>query len=114
MRKTASLAFSALMLGSLMGVSSGSASAAPQAAQPAATTQNVSASAECVKALDWYTKRSSRYVKVKNSCARTACFSVSIPWRKDPTFSIAANTTKEFRYGGALWRKGTGIKNKSC
>ncbi|MBQ0995909.1 hypothetical protein [Streptomyces sp. RK62] len=82
--------------------------AAPQ--EPAAQADR----AGCVKMLDRYNQGMNRYIKVKNSCSRKACFSVTVAARRDPEFSIGANKTQSFRYGGALWTKATGIKNISC
>ncbi|QOV35518.1 hypothetical protein IM697_36540 [Streptomyces ferrugineus] len=96
--------------GSLGLVGATQAVAGPQFAEAAQSTR----AANCVKMLDRYNQRLNRYIKVKNSCARKACFSVTVAARRDPEFSIGANKTQSFRYGGAFWTEATGIKNISC
>ncbi|MEU0780040.1 hypothetical protein ABZ341_00485 [Streptomyces sp. NPDC006173] len=51
---------------------------------------------------------------MKNSCARKACFSVTVAARRDPDLSIGKNKKESFAYGGVAWTKGSGIKNKAC
>ncbi|NNJ03519.1 hypothetical protein HHX38_05140 [Streptomyces sp. PKU-MA01144] len=105
---TAATAFA----GSLVGFGT-QAIAAPAPTGPVASQASAEA-AKCVVVVRWYTKRFSRYVEVKNSCARKACFSVTVAARRDPQFSIGPNRQQSFQYGGIAWTKGTDIKNKSC
>ncbi|MFE4453040.1 hypothetical protein [Streptomyces sp. NPDC056796] len=70
--------------------------------------------AASLTALSWRSDGASRYVTVKNTYASRKCFKVDIPWRADPQFSIAANKTQEFRYGGALYFEGRKIYQVSC
>ncbi|QNS04114.1 hypothetical protein [Streptomyces xanthii] len=53
-------------------------------------------------------------MRVQNTCGHKVCFSVTVAARRDPQFSIKANKTEDFRYGGTLWAKGTGLKRISC
>ena len=92
--------------GSLSFVGATQAVAEPQAAPQAR--------AACVKMVDRYNEGFNRYIKVKNSCGRKACFSVTVAARRDPEFSIGAHKTESFRYGGTLWTEASGIKNISC
>ncbi|WP_254711934.1 hypothetical protein [Streptomyces sp. TRM64462] len=112
MRRTASLLAALTMAGGLVSVGGAAAVAAPQGAAGAATI--ATAQADCVKVVRWYNSRSNRMVEVRNNCARTACFTVTLDWRKDPKFSIGPNRQDSFRYAGTLWTKGTGIKNVAC
>ncbi|MDK1474827.1 hypothetical protein QNO07_15600 [Streptomyces sp. 549] len=115
MRKLAAGAATAVLLGGSLGLTAGPAAAASPALGSTAPVAEVAPqAAACVTVVDWYSEKSGRYVKVKNSCARTACFSVTMALRKDPSFSIGANKTASFRYGGTLGVKGSGIKNKAC
>ncbi|MEU4044280.1 hypothetical protein ACK389_30765 [Streptomyces antibioticus] len=111
MRKFVSgIAAMVALSGSLGVLGATQAVAQPQAAQAAQAVQ----AADCVKLVDTYTKRFNRYVKVKNSCARTACFSVTVAARRDPEFSIGRNKTQSFAYGGVLWTEASGVKNIDC
>jgi hypothetical protein len=95
--------------GSLGLVGATQAVAAPQGAEQVRAAQ-----ASCVKLLDRYNKDFNRYVKVKNTCGRKACFSVTVAASRDPEFSIGAHKTDSFRYGGIAWTKASGIKNIAC
>jgi hypothetical protein len=113
MRKAVAMATAATAFaGSLVGFGT-QAIAAPASTAPIASQASATA-AECVTVVRWYNKRFNRYVEVKNSCARKACFSVTVAARRDPQFSIGANKKQSFRYGGIAWTKGTDIKNKPC
>ncbi|MFJ3724942.1 hypothetical protein ACIPYQ_20575 [Streptomyces sp. NPDC090045] len=72
------------------------------------------AAASCVEVVRWYTNWPDKFVEVKNNCGSTACFSVTVAANRDPEFSIGAYRQQSFRYGGALWTSGTGIKNIGC
>ena len=100
------IAAAAALGGSLTFIGATQAVAGPEATE--------SARAGCVKMLDRYNKRFNRYIKVKNTCGRKACFSVTVAARRDPEFSIGPNKTDEFRYGGIAWTKASGIKNIGC
>ncbi|MFJ9133322.1 hypothetical protein ACIRRT_09665 [Streptomyces sp. NPDC102256] len=109
MRRTVALATVATALaGSLAGFG-GQAMAVSNGTAP-----RVSQAAGCVTVVRWYNKRFNRMVEVKNSCARTACFSVTVAARRDPDLSIGKNKKESFAYGGVAWTKGSGIKNKAC
>ncbi|MFJ7298450.1 hypothetical protein [Streptomyces sp. NPDC099088] len=113
MRRTVALATVATALaGSLAGFG-GQAMAASNGTAPR-VSQASSQAAGCVTVVRWYNKRFNRMVEVKNSCARTACFSVTVAARRDPDFSIGKNKKESFAYGGVAWTKGSGIKNKAC
>jgi hypothetical protein len=84
--------------------------AQPQVAEAAQSAR----AANCVKMLDRYNEGFGRYIKVKNSCSRTACFSVTVAADRDPKFSIGPNKTQSFRYGGIAWTEASGIKNIDC
>lgn len=62
-----------------------------------------------VTATRWYTEGASRYVTVRNNTAQERCFRVDIPGRADPVFTISANQTDSYRYGGTAWMEGRGI-----
>ncbi|MER6393554.1 hypothetical protein ABT236_34470 [Streptomyces sp. NPDC001523] len=72
------------------------------------------AAASCVEVVRWYTDWPDKFVEVKNNCGSKACFSVTVAANRDPVFSIGAYRQQSFRYGGALWTSGTGIKNIGC
>jgi hypothetical protein len=107
MRKTMKLLAGTAVTAGLLAVT---APGAVAVAQP--SPQN--AQADCVKVVRWYSEKSSRKVEVKNSCARQACFTVTVEWKKDPKYAIAAHKQASFRYGGTLWSQGSGIKNVAC
>ncbi|MCY0948281.1 hypothetical protein [Streptomyces sp. H27-S2] len=100
----------AAALGSLS-VFSPTAMAAADAAEVLPTP---TAAASCVQVVRWYSNWPDKLVEVKNTCGSTACFSVTVAANRDPEFSIGANRQQSFRYGGALWTSGTGIKNIGC
>ncbi|MEU1279166.1 hypothetical protein [Streptomyces sp. NPDC005805] len=109
MRKAAgAVAAAAVAFGSMV-FTAPSAIAAPQGPQ-----ETAAAPAKCVKVVRFYSKRFNRLVEVENTCARKACFSVTVAARRDPEFAIGANKKESFRYGGTLWTQGTGIKNIGC
>ncbi|MEU1484132.1 hypothetical protein [Streptomyces sp. NPDC005752] len=107
MRKFASMAVTAIVMGGSLGLTAGQAAANSGA-------EEVQPLASCVTVSKWSTGANDRYVTVKNSCASTKCFTVTMALRTDPKFSIGANKTQEFRYGGMLGVSGTGIKNVGC
>ncbi|MFG2576126.1 hypothetical protein [Streptomyces sp. NPDC048481] len=111
MRKLSAVAIAVSSFALAIG-SASAASAAPSS--QAGGASDVSVTASCLKVLDWYNSGTGRYVKVKNSCGHKACFSVTVAARSDPDFSIGANKTESFRYGGILWTEGSGIKEKNC
>ncbi|MEV6679609.1 hypothetical protein AB0N09_22540 [Streptomyces erythrochromogenes] len=80
-----------------------------QVAEPAPAS-----TAACVELVGFYTDWPDRFVTVRNNCGSTACFSVTVAANRDPKFSIGGNRQQSFRYGGALWTQGTGIKNIGC
>lgn len=108
MRKLASLAVTAVVLGGSLAFTAGQATASTTAAE------SVQPLASCVTVTKWSDGKTGRYVTVKNSCSSTKCFTVTMAFRTDPKFSIGANKTQEFRYGGMLGVSGTGIKNVGC
>ena len=111
-RTIAFVAATAALVGSFAGFE-GQAMAATQSVAPR-TSQVSSQAARCVTVVRWYNKRFNRMVEVKNSCARKACFSVTVAARRDPDFSIGRNKKESFAYGGVAWTKGSGVKNKAC
>ncbi|MGW7663200.1 hypothetical protein [Streptomyces sp. NPDC054756] len=111
MHKFVSAVVATVALGASVGFTGATqAVAAPQESADAAQATR----AGCVKMVDRYNRGMNRYIKVKNSCAHKACFSVTVAARKDPEFSIGARKTESFRYSGILWTEATGIKNISC
>lgn len=121
MRKFASAALmTTAVVGSLgLAASEAAAAVAPQGRMSVATVteeraQDVALQATCVKPKKWFNSGSGRYVRVQNTCGGKVCFSVTVAARRDPQFSIKANKTEDFRYGGILWTKGTGLKRIGC
>ncbi|MEU6296443.1 hypothetical protein [Streptomyces erythrochromogenes] len=112
MRKTiASGLVAAAALGTLSGISPAAVAATGDAGAAAVPA---GAAASCVEVVRWYTNWPDKFVEVKNNCGSTACFSVTVAAKRDPEFSIGAYRQQSFRYGGALWTSGTGIKNIGC
>ncbi|MFD4243179.1 hypothetical protein ACFWP3_16510 [Streptomyces sp. NPDC058525] len=102
----AAAAFTSL---SVLSPSATAATGSTQAAEPVATS-----AAACVQLVNFHTDWPSRYVTVSNTCGYTACFSVTVAAKADPEFSIGGSRQQTFRYGGALWTEGSGIKNIGC
>ncbi|MGF0170162.1 hypothetical protein ACQF36_06415 [Streptomyces sp. Marseille-Q5077] len=110
MRKFIGAALAAVAVVGVLGASAGVATAGPLTTQEAAEAK----AATCVKAKKWYNEGSGRWVRVQNTCGYKVCFSVTVAAASDPEFSIGANKTQNFRYGGILWTEGTGLKRISC
>lgn len=110
MRKFMGTALAAVAVVGVLGASAGVATAGPLTAPEGAETR----AATCVKAKKWYNEGSGRWVRVQNTCSHKVCFSVTVAAASDPEFSIGANKTEDFRYGGIFWTEGTGLKRISC
>ncbi|MET9512138.1 hypothetical protein ABZX62_27460 [Streptomyces flavidovirens] len=110
MRKTISTFATGIMMVGLLTITGTEA----VAVQPAPRAVPLAAQAQCVKVVRFYNKRFNRVVEVKNSCERKACFTVTVPARRDPQFAVGAKKKQSFQYGGIAWTKGTGVKNVAC
>lgn len=97
----------------LMGAPAAGASAPAPAQASSVAPQQVEAAAS-LTATNWYNEGISRYVTVRNTYSSARCFRVDVPFRADPMFKIAGNSTKSFNYGGTAYFKGRGIYQESC
>ncbi|MGW1882945.1 hypothetical protein [Streptomyces sp. NPDC001970] len=113
MRKSMAIATAATALVGSLGAFGAQVVAAPRDGA-SNMTQVSPRAAGCVSVVRWYNERFNRMVEVKNTCARKACFSVTVAASRDPEFAIGANKKQSFRYGGIAWTKGSGIKNIGC
>lgn len=69
----------------------------------------------CVKVAKYFTKKHKRYVRLTNLCAkRTACYTIVVPWQRDPRGKLKKGATKNVRYGTDRGPRALYVKNRSC
>ncbi|MFI9051496.1 hypothetical protein [Streptomyces sp. NPDC053427] len=72
-------------------------------------------SPQCVKVRKYFNKSHHRYVQLTNLCGkRTSCFTIVVPYAKDPRGRLGKGQTKDVRYGTTWGPRALYVKNTHC